>query len=152
MDHGLHFNIEGTETALPLVWGNGDRIEQILVILLDNAMKFTPEGGRITIRTHAQYNGAAIMVEDTGSGIEPEDLEHVFDRFYKEDKAHQEPGTGLGLSIAREISKQLGYELSAQSIRDEGSSFKLLIPYASDITKTRPFMKDVYDSETADEN
>lgn len=129
-DHGLTLEIDKPEEGLPPVFGNFDRIEQILVILVDNALKFTPEGGRITIRTARGYNGASVTVEDTGSGIDPSDIDHVFDRFYKADKAHQEPGTGLGLSIAREISRQLGYQLTVKSVQGEGASFRLTIPYA----------------------
>ncbi len=131
--HGLSLLTEGIDRDTPPVWGNADRIEQILVILIDNAIKFTPEGGSITIRVTRGYNGAEIAVEDTGVGIDDEDIDHVFDRFYKEDKAHQEPGTGLGLSIAREISHQLGYELTVSSVKGEGSTFRLIIPYADQV-------------------
>ncbi len=146
-DHDLVLKTAGIEEDLPLVWGNADRIEQILVILIDNAIKFTKAGGSLTIRTGKQYNGAFIAVEDTGTGIDPDDLENVFERFYKEDKAHGEPGTGLGLSIAREISLQLGYDLMAQSVKGQGSVFKLVIPYASDVLSSPPHLKDVYDTE-----
>lgn len=129
-DQGLHLLADGLEEDPPLVWGNADRIEQILVILIDNAIKFTQPGGSITIGVKGHFNGASISVEDTGSGIDAQDIDHVFDRFYKEDKAHQQPGTGLGLSIAREISRQLGYEISVQSVKGQGSVFKLSIPYA----------------------
>lgn len=131
-DRGLTLRTEGLEEELPPVWGHADRIEQILVILVDNAIKFTPEGGRITLRLTRGYNGAAVSVEDTGIGIDADDLDHVFDRFFKEDRAHKEPGTGLGLSIAQEISHQLGYKLTVQSVKDQGSTFTLLVPYASE--------------------
>ncbi len=129
-DQGLELRTVGIDEDPPPVWGNADRIEQILVILLDNAIKFTKRGGTITVRVAPDYNGASISVEDTGSGIDAQEIEYVFDRFYKEDKAHREPGTGLGLSIAREISRQLGYDIMVQSVKGQGSVFKLLIPYA----------------------
>ncbi len=151
-DHDLILKTSGIEDDLPLVWGNADRIEQILVILIDNAIKFTKAGGSLTIATGNQYDGAYISVEDTGSGIDPDDLEHVFDRFYKEDKAHGEPGTGLGLSIAREISRQLGYDLLAQSVKGQGSLFKLIIPYASDVLSSPSHLKDVYDADQEHED
>lgn len=135
-DQDLELRTIGIDDDPPPVWGNADRIEQILVILIDNAIKFTPPDGTITIRIARDYNGASISVEDTGIGIMEEDLHHVFDRFYKEDKAHQEPGTGLGLSIAREISQQLGYELMVESVKGQGSIFKLLIPYADSLTQS----------------
>ncbi|HQB80825.1 MAG TPA: ATP-binding protein [Bacillota bacterium] len=131
-DQGLKLETVGLDDDPPPVWGNSDRIEQILVILIDNAIKFTQPGGTITIKIARDYNGASISVEDTGSGIDEQDIDHVFDRFFKEDKAHQKPGTGLGLSIAREISRQLGYDLLVQSVKGQGSDFKLLIPYADE--------------------
>ena len=151
-DHDLILMTEGLDKDLPQVWGNADRIEQILVILIDNAVKFTEAGGSIKIATGSLYNGAYIEVEDTGSGIDPEDIDHVFDRFYKEDKAHGEPGTGLGLSIAREISLQLGYDMEVQSVKDQGSRFRLTIPYASDVMQSPSHLKDVYDTEEAHED
>lgn len=152
LDHDLELSISGIEDDLAEIWGNADRIEQILVILIDNAVKFTPAGGTIKLSTGALYNGAYVDVEDTGPGIDPEDLDHVFDRFYKEDKAHKEPGTGLGLSIAREISRQLGYELTVDSVKDQGARFRLLIPYASDAMQSPDQLKDVYDTDTGDED
>lgn len=151
-DHDLILMTEGLDKDLSQVWGNADRIEQILVILIDNAVKFTEAGGSIKIATGSLYNGAYIEVEDTGSGIDPEDIDHVFDRFYKEDKAHGEPGTGLGLSIAREISLQLGYDLGVQSVKDRGSRFRLTIPYASDVMQSPSHLKDVYDTDEPHED
>lgn len=150
-DHELSLRVEGLEKDFPLVWGNSDRIEQILVILIDNAMKFTPSGGIITLRIAQQSDTASVSVEDTGVGIDAEDLDHVFDRFYKEDKAHKDPGTGLGLSIAHEISEQLGYELTVQSTEKHGSTFTLGIPYADDVLRSLSRMKEVYDSDTPDD-
>ncbi|NLA81726.1 MAG: HAMP domain-containing protein [Clostridiaceae bacterium] len=147
LDHDLKLMAEGIDKDLPLVWGNGDRIEQILVILIDNAVKFTPAEGSVKISTGTLYNGGYVEVEDTGSGIDPADLDHVFDRFYKEDKAHGEPGTGLGLSIAREISLQLGYDLQVESVKGQGSLFRLVIPYASDVMQSPSLLKDVYDTD-----
>lgn len=79
----------------PFALSNADRIEQVLVILLDNALKFTPEGGSITLSADWDEQVITLTVADTGSGINPDDLPHVFDRFYKADKAHTGSGTGL---------------------------------------------------------
>ena len=88
---------------MPAVVSNPDRVEQLLVILLDNAIKYTPGGG--TVSLDAAWNDARVtlIVKDTGIGIAKEDLPYVFDRFYKVDKAHSGMGSGLGLSIAREL-------------------------------------------------
>ena len=89
---------------------------------------------------------AYVSIADTGIGIDTEDIDHIFDRFYKEDKAHKGSGTGLGLSIAKEIADQLGYELTVQSERHVGSVFTLYIPYADDVVRSIRQLKDVYDS------
>lgn len=145
-DHNIYLKVKGLDCPCPDIWGNADRIEQIMIILLDNAMKFTPSGGTITISVGQTPDMAYISVSDTGVGIDSEDIEHIFDRFYKEDKAHKGSGTGLGLSIAKEISDQLGYELTVQSERHVGSVFTLYIPYADDIMQSLGQLKDVYDS------
>ncbi|MDD4324440.1 MAG: histidine kinase dimerization/phospho-acceptor domain-containing protein, partial [Eubacteriales bacterium] len=89
-DHDIELSVEGLSDDLPLVWTNEDRSEQIFIILLDNAIKFTPEGGlvKIVIEDHGYY--ASIAVIDNGQGIAAEDIDHVFDRFYKADKAHNQ--------------------------------------------------------------
>ncbi len=107
----------------PDAYGDQERIEQILVILIDNAMKFTPDHGEINIRLAWDEKSIYVTVADTGIGISPEDLDHVFDRFYKADKAHQQPGTGLGLSIAREILHLMDQNISVESKPGEGTAF-----------------------------
>jgi signal transduction histidine kinase len=110
---------EGSEAALP-VYSNPDRVEQVLVILMDNAIRHTPGGGRITLSsspvTPPGAGGTlAVRVANTGEGISAEDLPHIFERFYKADKSHSGSGTGLGLSIAREIVRALGGTIRAES-------------------------------------
>ncbi len=151
LDHNLNLETFGLDGSCPDVWGNADRIEQILIILIDNAMKFTASDGTISIGVGQTSDTAFVAVTDTGIGIEPEDIEHIFDRFYKEDKAHKEPGTGLGLSIAKEIADQLGYDLTVQSERHVGSSFALYIPYADDVMQSLSQLKEVYDSESVED-
>lgn len=117
---------------LPLVYANCDRIEQILVILLDNAMKHTPEGGTVFIETEIGKSEMLVTVRDTGEGISPEDLPHVFERFYKSDKSRSSDGTGLGLSIAKEALGMLGESISAKSTLGEGSAFCFTIRLAEE--------------------
>jgi len=108
-------------------WGDSDRIEQVVVNLLDNALKFTPEKGKITWRTRFTDRQAYITLADNGQGILPQDQPHIFERFYKADKAHTAgKGTGLGLSICRRILNAHG-----QTIRllptDRGAAFEFTL-------------------------
>ncbi len=110
--------------AIPYAMTDEDRVEQLLVILIDNAMRYTPEGGSITIGA-AQTAGDRILVtvSDTGCGIAPEDLPHIFERFFKTDKSRKEGGTGLGLSIAKQIVDKLGENIFVESNPGQGTSF-----------------------------
>jgi signal transduction histidine kinase len=103
------------------VFSNPDRIEQVLVILMDNAMKHTPEKGEINLSCGFVSDKVIISVSNTGNGILPEDLPHIFERFYKVDKSHSGCGTGLGLSIAKEIVRGLGEQISVESMRGQTS-------------------------------
>ncbi len=97
------------------VYSNPDRIEQVLIILMDNAIKHTPEGGAIMLSAENCGGKIKVSVKNTGEGIHPNDLPHIFERFYKADKSHSGGGTGLGLSIAGEIIKGLGESIRAES-------------------------------------
>lgn len=112
---------------LPKVNTNYDRIEQIMVILLDNAFKFTPKGGQIEISLLEREDYVLLAVNDTGSGIAEEDIEFVFDRFYKSDRSRTKKGTGLGLSIAKEILDIMGEKIWVKSKKDKGSSFEFTV-------------------------
>lgn len=121
-DYQQHFIYDVPDT-LPDVSGNPDRTQQVLVSLLDNALKYTPEGGTVTLRVISCGDVLRISVSDTGIGISREDLPHVFERFYKADKSHGGKGTGLGLAIAYEIMKNLGEEMHVESTLGQGSTF-----------------------------
>ena len=116
--------------SLPDVTGNPDRTQQVLIALLDNAFKYTPEGGTVTLSAAVEGDVVRICVRDTGVGISKEDLPHVFDRFYKVDKSHHGKGTGLGLAIAYEIMKHLGEEMSVTSELNQGSCFTFTLHIA----------------------
>ncbi len=118
--------LELSAPRLPHVLTDPDRVEQLLVILLDNAMRYTPEGGSITLigEDGPRVN---ICVADTGSGIPEEDLPYVFDRFYKVDKSRKEGGTGLGLSIARHLLEKLGEKITVDSKLGEGTCFRFTL-------------------------
>ncbi|MDL2257790.1 cell wall metabolism sensor histidine kinase WalK [Eubacteriales bacterium OttesenSCG-928-K08] len=115
-------NLELDAPPMPHVITDPDRVEQVIIILLSNAMRYTPEGGTITIRAEnmARVN---ISVSDTGTGIDPKDLEHIFERFYTVDKSRKEGTTGLGLSIAQHIIEKLNEKIIVQSVQGEGSCF-----------------------------
>ena len=115
---------------LPSVWGNPDRTQQVLIVLLDNAFKYTPEGGVVTLSACAEGDVVRVRVRDTGVGIPAADLPHVFERFYKVDKSHHSKGTGLGLAIAYEIMKHLGEEMSVTSEPGRGSCFTFTLHIA----------------------
>ena len=105
-------------------------VKQAVRILVDNAVKYTPEGGQIVLRVDRQEGCAHLSVMDEGQGIEPEALPHVFDRFYRTDesRARQTGGTGLGLSIARWIAEKHGGWISVLSRKGMGTRFALCLP------------------------
>lgn len=129
-DAGITFELPASLSRCPHVIGNADRIEQILIILIDNAIKFTPAGGRITVGLDWHDRQVQVSVKDTGVGIAAEDIGSVFDRFFKADKAHQQPGTGLGLAIAREILGQMGQTISVRSTPGHGAVFTFTLSRA----------------------
>ena len=120
---GLEYSLDFDADACPRAWSNADRIEQVLVVLLDNAIKYTLENGRVGIRATWDAERIYITVEDEGTGIAKEDLPRLFDRFYKSDKARAGGGTGLGLSIAREVLEKMGETISVESEEGKGSRF-----------------------------
>jgi PAS domain S-box-containing protein len=132
--------VSGAAIDLPY-WGDEDRVRQILVNLLTNAIKFTDAGGRITISggTGETVTGASLVgngpwvyvrVEDTGRGIPPDRLEDIFEPFQQSEVADQGRGTGLGLSISRQLARMMGGDLVAESEVGIGSRFTLWLPIA----------------------
>jgi two-component system sensor histidine kinase BaeS len=117
-------------TELPDVYVDADRMEQVLVNLLDNALRYTPEGGTVTLSANPIEGGAAIVVKDTGPGIPLEDLDHLFERFYRGDKSRQreEGGSGLGLAIAKSLVESQGGQLRAESETGKGAKFTIELP------------------------
>ena len=122
-DHDITFHEETDFSKVPAVVANADRVEQLLVILLDNAIKYTPEGGTVSLDATWDASRVTLIVKDTGIGISQEDLPYVFDRFYKVDKAHSGMGSGLGLSIAKELLKWMGEDIWVKSELGKGTQF-----------------------------
>ncbi|MCA1715980.1 MAG: cell wall metabolism sensor histidine kinase WalK [Actinobacteria bacterium] len=104
------------------------RVHQAISILLDNAIKYTPEGGEVRVEARERGSRAEIVVSDTGVGLPEEQLPLVFERFYRVDKARTRGGAGLGLAIARQIAEAHGGGIEAQSEPGRGSTFVLRIP------------------------
>lgn len=113
----------------PQVEFNGDekRIKQLVVILIDNAIKHTPAGGEVALKMANRGSSVEITVSDTGEGIEPEHLEKIFERFYRIDKARSKSGTGLGLSIADWIVKSHHGSIKVKSSPGKGTTFLVML-------------------------
>lgn len=113
------------------VQGDADRLKQLLLNLVGNAIAYTPAGGVVTLSLHRRPDGwVRVTVADTGVGIAPEDLAHIFDRFWRVDRARtrEAGGSGLGLSIARSIAEAHGGGISVESALGRGSTFELTLP------------------------
>lgn len=115
---------------LPAILADFSRMEQVLVNLLHNAIKFTPSGGSITISCDQNDTHVIYAVSDTGEGISSEDFPRIFERFYKADRARAGGGTGLGLAIAKHLVEAHNGEIWAESIEGKGSTFYFSIPKA----------------------
>lgn len=131
IDQGHVFS---AQWALPVpVWADLGLIKQALRVLVDNAIKYTPQGGHITIRAEGADGLARLSVEDEGQGIDSDSLPHIFDRFYRTDesRARQTGGTGLGLSIAKWIADRHGGWFEVTSWPGVGTRITLVLPLAA---------------------
>ena len=119
--------------SVPPVLGDAQWLKQALINLLDNALRYTPSGGAVTVRLHMVGEVVAVAVEDTGHGIEQEHLPHLFERFYRTDwaRAKDAGGTGLGLPIVKEIAEAHSGTISVTSQVYKGSVFTLRLPALS---------------------
>jgi two-component system phosphate regulon sensor histidine kinase PhoR len=116
---------------LPRVPADEARMEQVLVNLIHNAIKFTSSGGLITVTARADGGKLVVAVSDTGVGIPEDDLPRVFERFYKADRARAGGGTGLGLAIAKHVVEAHGGRIWVESVEGKGSTFSFTLPLAS---------------------
>jgi len=126
---GLRLNISGELRAIT-VNGDDEMLKRMLLNLLDNAVKYTPSGGEVSIALGSQNGEGRIVVTDNGIGIPAEDQPRIFDRFYRVDKTRSRAlgGAGLGLSIARWIAEGHGGSLSVESAPGKGSAFTVELP------------------------
>jgi two-component system phosphate regulon sensor histidine kinase PhoR len=132
------------DPSTPHVYGDGTRLGQVVRNLVHNAIKFTPEGGSITVSARRAAEGDADMVEiqvtDTGCGIAPDDLRRVFERFYKADRSRRREGegSGLGLAIARHTVEAHGGRIAVRSTPGRGATFVVLLPSFRGAATTSP--------------
>ena len=115
--------------TLPTITGDSDRLKQVMVNLVSNAVKYNHEGGRVDIEVQVGEDELNVAVRDTGRGIPEEDLPHIFEKFHRVDDAEQQTkGTGLGLSIAKHIVEVHGGTISVESVWGQGSTFSFTLP------------------------
>ena len=129
-DAGVGLTLE-TAGELPKVMGDGDRLAQVITNLVDNAVKFTPNGGHVWLRANREKQSLMISVIDDGPGIPPGDQPHIFDRFFQADRSRSggsAHGSGLGLAIAREIVHAHGGTISVRSQPGQGTTFMVQLP------------------------
>jgi len=118
--------------ALPEINGDRERIEQVILNIISNAIKYTPDGGKIDVSAGRSGAHVWVRVKDNGIGIPEKDLPRLFERFYRVDKARsrESGGTGLGLSIAREILSQHKGDIQIESVLGEGTTVTITLPAA----------------------
>ena len=135
---GLSFTAEWPDEEISCeLFGNGPSLERLFLTVLDNAVKYTPAGGRVVVRTRMENGHAVIEIEDTGIGIAASDLPNVFDRFYRADQARSREirGSGLGLAIARWIAEMHRGTIEAESDLGRGSLFRIKLPIVTAVAK-----------------
>jgi len=134
---GVQFESALPGAALPIV-ADGAALERLAIIVLENAVKYTPQGGRVEMRAHSEPHNLVIEVADTGIGVAEKDLPHIFERFYRADQARsREPGgSGLGLSIAQWIVESHGGRIEARSTLGQGSLFRICFPLPEQACET----------------
>jgi signal transduction histidine kinase len=129
-NRGLSFSVQLPQAPVE-IQADTDALRRALLILIDNAVKYTPAGGAVKVGLELADGLAVVSVSDTGIGIAEADIPHIFDRFWRADKARsrEHGGAGLGLSIAKWIVAQHGGSIDVQSSPGEGSVFRLRIPF-----------------------
>jgi signal transduction histidine kinase len=125
----LDFSVEPAPEPL-FIYGDGNSLQRLLTILLDNAVRYTPPGGSVQLRVAREGSRVIVSVSDSGIGIAPEHQTRVFDRFYRVERRRGglSGGSGLGLALAKWIAEKHGTSLSLESAVGKGTSFRFAIP------------------------
>jgi signal transduction histidine kinase len=147
LQRNVSFDVHADANLPETVIWDADRINEVLGNLLSNAFKFTPAGGRVVLAARAAGEHVTIEVRDTGAGIAPAQLRHIFDKFFQADNQAEADtkGSGLGLAIAKELVEAHGGRISVESTVGEGSSFAVALPTdvrAAVVRRTRPARQD----------
>ena len=132
---GVALSLEAQD-PLPQVWADEERVLQVLANLLTNALRHTPQGGEVRLRAFRQGEAVAFQVADTGPGIPEEHLPHIFERFYRVDKARsrKEGGSGVGLTVAKGLVEAMGGRIFVESRVGEGTTFTFTLPLYTGLT------------------
>lgn len=128
--HGHTITCTATEN-IPSVTGDRQRLEQVIINIISNAIKYTPDGGHIDVEMHPERDMLVTTITDNGIGIPEEDISHIFERFYRVEKSRTSDagGTGLGLAIAKELVEAHGGQISIESRPNEGTAVRIAIPF-----------------------
>ena len=118
------------DESLPLVMADGEKLAQVFVNLVENSLKFTPANGNISIGARAEDGHVQVELRDTGIGVAPQHLPHLFERFYKVDRSRRDSGTGLGLAIVKQLVEAHGGRIKVESREGEGCAFTFTVPRA----------------------
>jgi signal transduction histidine kinase len=126
--------VANTQVPIPDILGNGDRIIQLILIFIDNAIKYTPSDGTVTVNISQENDQAVLTMADSGVGIPPDDLPYIWERFYKVDKSHsrKDAGTGLGLAIAKQIIELHQAKADVASELGQGTTFTVKFPFVKE--------------------
>jgi signal transduction histidine kinase len=125
-DKGVSLNCDVPKRSHFL--GDTQMTQRMISNLLDNAIKYTPSGGSVTVSITENETDVLVSVKDTGCGISPDDLPRIFERFYRCDQSRSQSGIGLGLSLARAIARAHGGDITAISLPNQGSTFTVNLP------------------------
>jgi len=130
---GIELSIQ-SPPRLPRIPADRDRIKQVFINLLDNAVKYCPEGSEVQVRLQTDGESIVVEVADDGPGIPPEDLPHIFDKMYRVEKESTRAvkGSGLGLSIVKRIVELHGGQIAVESVEGEGTTFRVRLPLAGE--------------------